>query len=126
MAKTTNLFNCFNCPAYCCSYPRIEVKKRDLVRLAKHFEISVEAARKKFLKRGEDKDEWILRHQQDEYYGTVCRFLDTDSRQCTIHTARPQICRDYPGGRRCGYYDFLSFERRALEDPEHVATTYNT
>lgn len=121
--KTTYLFNCLNCPAYCCSYARIEVKKRDLVRLAKHFEISVEAARKKFLKRGIDDNEWILRHQMDEHYGTVCRFLDTDSRQCTIHSARPQICRDYPGGRRCGYYDFLSFERRALEDPDHVATT---
>ena len=32
---------------------------------------------------------------------------------------------DGPGGR-CGYYDFLSFERRAQEDPEYVATTDHT
>jgi len=27
--------------------------------------------------------------------------------------------------RRCGYYDFLSFERRAQEDKEFIATTNN-
>ena len=33
-------YDCDRCPAYCCSYPRIIVGKRDLTRLAKHFEIS--------------------------------------------------------------------------------------
>ena len=31
--------------------------------------------------------------------------------------------RSFPGGGRCGYYDFLSFERRAQDDPEFVALT---
>lgn len=26
---------------------------------------------------------------------------------------------------KCGYYVFLSFERRALDEPEHVAVTNN-
>ena len=33
------------------------------------------------------------------------------------------MCRSFPGGGRCGYYDFLSFERRAQEDDEFVALT---
>ena len=41
------------------------------------------------------------------------------------YKARPAICRSYPGSGRCGYYDFLSFERRAQDDPEWVATTDN-
>ena len=45
-------YNCDRCPAYCCSYPRIIVGKRDLTRLAKHFEIGEDAAREKYTKRG--------------------------------------------------------------------------
>ena len=116
-------YNCDRCPAYCCTYPRIEVKKRDLKRLAKHFELSFDQAKKRFTKKGHDKGEIILRHREDEHFATACMFLDPDSRNCTIYEARPKICRDFPGTRRCGYYDFLTFERRALEDPDHISVT---
>ena len=125
MAAPKHLFNCDRCPAYCCTYPRIEVKPSDLRRLAKHFGISQRAAKKKFTKAGPDKGEVNLRHRKDEIFGTACRFLDEETRACTIYKARPRICRAYPGGRRCGYYDFLSSERRALDDPDHDATTWN-
>jgi hypothetical protein len=29
----------------------------------------------------------------------------------------------YPDGKRCGYYDFLKFEREQQGDPEFIATT---
>ena len=118
-------YNCQRCPAYCCSYPRIEVKKADLRRLARRFGIGVGAARRRFTKAGLDEGERVLRHQPDETFGTVCRFLDTDTRECTVYEARPAICRDFPGLVRCGYYDFLSFERRMLKDDNYVSTTYN-
>jgi Fe-S-cluster containining protein len=113
-------FNCDKCPAYCCSYPRVVVTKRDIQRLAAHHDVSFKKARKLFTKKGEEKGERVLRHQKDHIYETVCRFLDTDTRQCTIYEGRPAICRDYPGSSRCGYYDFLSFERRAQEDPDFI------
>ena len=50
-------------------------------------------------------------------------FLDEETRNCGIYEARPQICRDFPTQSRCGYYDFLMFEREVQDDPEWVATT---
>jgi Fe-S-cluster containining protein len=113
-------YNCDKCPAYCCSYPRVRVTPRDIQRLAKHFGIRYEKARKRFTKMGDGRGERVLRHQQDHIYESVCRFLDTDTRQCTIYEGRPKICRDYPGSTRCGYYDFLSFERRIQDNPEFI------
>lgn len=118
-------YDCHRCPGYCCSYPRIIPTKKDIRRLAKHFGISETDARKRFTKKGEEKGERVLRHKPDEIYGTVCRFLDSETRNCTVYEARPTICRDFPGLKRCGYYDFLTFERELLEDPDHIATTYN-
>jgi Fe-S-cluster containining protein len=101
------------------------VKPRDIERLARHFSISVEAARERFTKKGEDPGEIVLRHQRDEHFGTVCRFLDLEKRRCTVYEARPAVCREFPGTVRCGYYDFLKFERRNQEDEEYVSTTWN-
>ncbi|MCZ6604114.1 MAG: YkgJ family cysteine cluster protein [Alphaproteobacteria bacterium] len=118
-------FNCARCAAYCCSYPVIELTKPDMRRLAKHFGMALQDAVKKFTKRDAASKKRIMRHRQDEHFGSVCRFLDRSTRRCTVYMARPKICRDFPGTRRCGYYDFLQFERRLLDDPDHVATTWN-
>ncbi len=125
MARTKNLYDCNKCPAYCCSYARIILKKKDIERLAKHHDLDYEAARRKFTRKGHEKGEIILRHKKDEHYGTICRFVDSETRDCTVYKARPAICRDFPGTRRCGYYDFLKFERRSQEDDEYVSTTWN-
>jgi Fe-S-cluster containining protein len=113
-------YDCGLCPAYCCSYPRVIVSKRDLRRLAKHFGVDLETARSKYTKKGEEQGERVLRHRKDQFYKSVCRFLDPAGRHCTVYEARPGICREYPGEPRCGYFDFLSFERRAQEDPEFI------
>ena len=115
-------YDCNKCPAYCCSYEHIPVTKKDIRRLAKHFGVDEDKAFRKFTKKG-DGDERVLRHQDDEHFGTICQFIDSDTRGCTVYEARPAICRDFPGEARCGYYDFLEFERRHQEDPEWVATT---
>jgi len=119
------LYDCNKCPAYCCTYPRVIVSKKDIRRLAKYFGLSAKQARKKFTKKGEESGERILRHRQDDTYGTACRFLDDESRVCSVYSARPEICHDYPGTRKCGYYEFLKFERMLQEDDEFVPTAYN-
>ena len=86
MGKALPIFyDCHNCPSYCCSYPRIEVTTRDIRRLAKHFDIDEATARRRFTMKGAEPGEVILRHQKDEIYGTVCRFLDLETRMCTVH-----------------------------------------
>lgn len=126
MAKPLKiLYDCEVCPGYCCTYPRVIVSKKDMARLAKFFNISAKQAQKSFTKKGEEPGERVLRHRKDDTYGTACRFLDPESRMCTVYRARPGICRDYPGTRRCGYYDFLKFERMLQEDDEFVPTAYN-
>lgn len=117
------LYDCVKCPAYCCSYARIIVEDKDVTRLAKHHGMTVEAARRAFTKKGEEPGERILRHRPDKHFGTICRFVDQETRNCTVYEARPGICRDFPGKGRCGYWDFLTFERNAQEDPDWVATT---
>jgi Fe-S-cluster containining protein len=118
----TQRYNCMKCPGYCCSYPIIVVSKYDLGRLARWFGLTPEVAEKRFTRSGYGFKR-IMRRKADEHFGRICRFFDTEKRRCTIYPARPQVCRAFPGGGRCGYYDFLSFERRAQNDPEFVAST---
>lgn len=117
-------YNCSKCPGYCCSYPVIPLKKRDVQRLADHFGLSFKDARKKFTKVDGD-EPYAMRRKEDQHYGRICRFFDTDARRCTIYTARPAICREYPGTSSCGYYSFLLSERSSQEDKTHVASTWN-
>src|SRR5690606_111767 len=115
-------YNCLKCPGYCCSHARIEVSDYDIARLAKHFGISFETAKKRFTYRykTKDADEQILRHQRDHIYKSVCRFFDRDERRCTVYDARPNVCRRYPYGSVCGYYFFLKFEREHQGDDEFI------
>ena len=117
-------YNCLKCPGYCCSHSRIAVSDFDISRLARHFDITVEQARERFTYRYKTKDveEQILRHQRDHIYKTICRFFDTDERRCTVYEARPNVCRKYPFGNRCGYHEFLKFEREHQADDTFIPT----
>src|SRR5215510_2658320 len=110
------LYDCSKCPAYCCSYRIIEITKRDLLRIARHFGVSYEQAERLYTKTSRS---WrSLRHKKDHIFDRVCVFLDSETRRCTIYDARPSVCRRYPESDRCGYYDFIAFERLRQDDPE--------
>ena len=121
MARKT--YDCLKCPGYCCSYPVIAVSKRDIARLARHFGIEPEVAEKRFC-RSAHGHKRIMRRKPDPQFGRICRFFDTQARRCTVYPARPHACRDFPGNR-CGYYDFLSFERTAQKDTDYASTTWH-
>ncbi|MGN6183757.1 MAG: YkgJ family cysteine cluster protein [Thermoanaerobaculia bacterium] len=111
-------YDCLKCPAYCCSYDRIHVTKRDVNRLAKHFGIDPETAKKRFTK--EVEGEQVLRHQKDTIYGSICMFIDLKTRRCSVYEARPGVCHEYPDKPKCGYYEFLQWERKHQEDEEFI------
>ena len=96
----TKLYDCLKCPGYCCSYPVIVVSRFDLARIARHFGMTDEEAERRFTttKYGYRR---IMRRKKDTHFGRICRFF------------------------RCGYYDFLRFERNGQNDPDYVSTTWN-
>ncbi len=116
-------YSCSKCPAYCCSYPEIEVTTRDIERLAKHFGLPYREAEERFTKYDANEKVRELRHRQDRIFKTVCAFLDQKTRKCTVYEARPGVCRDFPDSPRCGYYEFLKFERAQQGDPKFIALT---
>ena len=122
-AKPRLHYDCSKCPGYCCSYELIEVGKRDIARLARHFGVSYAQAEQRFTKYDRGEKVRSLRHQKDKHFDQVCRFFDREARRCTVYEARPGVCRDYPEHKRCGYYDFLQFERAHQGDAEYVALT---
>jgi uncharacterized protein len=104
-------FDCNKCPAFCCSvYERVRVTKRDVTRLAKHFGVPYDVAWRRYTKDYEK--ERVLKRTKDYIFGETCTFLDQRTRRCTIYTARPGTCREYPARSRCAYYDLLQFERK--------------
>ena len=117
-------YDCSKCPGYCCSYPVIIVTKRDAERMARHFGLSLEETEKKYLRSAHGYSR-IMKRKKDKVYPRICQFFDTEARRCTIYEARPAGCREYPGKGSCGYYDFLTFERDAQNDPEYVSTTHH-
>ena len=116
-------YDCRRCPGYCCSYPVIVVTKRDIRRIARHFGIEEETAEKRFC-RADHGYKRIMKRKKDEHFGRICRFFDSEARNCTIYKARPATCRDYPG-ESCGYWDFLVFERDGQKDEDYVASTWH-
>ena len=111
------------CPGYCCSHSRIAISEFDIARLAQALRpAALEDAKKKFTYHYQTKevDEQLLRHKNDHIYKSVCRFFDTDERRCTVYEARPNVCRKYPYGNRCGYHEFLKFERTHQGDDDFI------
>lgn len=121
------LFDCSNCPGFCCSYDVISLSEDDVERISTHLGVSVDECIRKFTKygafRGESRYPLMMKHKRDQYFGTICNFFDEVRRCCRIYEARPEACRAFPHGNRCGYYEFLTFERELQGDENHVAVT---
>src|SRR5215468_4789711 len=103
------------CPGYCCSvYELVVVTKRDVARIARHFQVPEDEAVRKFTKiHSSDR---VLRRKADHVLGDACRFLDLEHRRCTIYEARPEVCRGFPHDSRCTFYDLLQFHREYDEE----------
>lgn len=118
--KSSSGFDCSKCPAYCCTYDWIMVTKRDISRLAKRFELSYEEAESKFTILVKEYGHRVLRHRKDHIFESRCRFLHPTERNCTVYEHRPEICRAFPEEEKCGYYDFLSWERQHQDDESFI------
>ncbi|MEP7339345.1 MAG: YkgJ family cysteine cluster protein [Acidobacteriota bacterium] len=121
--KAKNKFDCWECPGRCCTYDLIEITAADIRRLARRHDLTEEVARKRFTKQADDnegKTLTVLKHREDDVYETACMFLHPKKRVCTVYDSRPGVCRQYPYGNTCGYYQFLTWERKRQGDPDIV------
>lgn len=116
------MYDCKKCPGYCCSYPIIAVSGRDLTRLARHLGLTEAECERRHTEARHGRKR-IMKRKADTHFGRICKFFDTEARRCTVYEGRPATCREFPGKGRCGYYDFLKFERATQNDPKWVATT---
>lgn len=94
------------------------------MRLARHLDMEFEEAEKRYTRKDHGYKR-IMKRKVDAHFGRICRFFDSDARRCGIYKARPAICRQFPGTKKCGYYDFLQFERKGQEDNEYISTTWH-
>ena len=124
MQNSKQTYECGDCPGYCCAYPVIVLTKRDVQRLAKSLDVEFEQAETTYTRKDHGYKR-IMRRKDDEHFGRICMFFDTDKRRCTVYKGRPAICRQFPGTKNCGYYDFLKFERKGQEDDEYISTTWH-
>jgi Fe-S-cluster containining protein len=106
------LYNCDACPAFCCGYPVIETTKRDISRLARHFEISPQEAKSRFTEQENNRVRKLKQRHDKKFNSPVCVFLNQKTRNCSIYAARPKICREHPGDR-CEWHDRAQFEKIA-------------
>jgi len=114
-------YDCTKCVGYCCSiYDRVDVEKKDIRRLAKHFGVSEKNAKDTFTTVVDGFRS--LKRMDDLIFERTCIFLDQTTRLCSIYDARPDTCREWPvhSGDRCVYYDILQFERKQQDDDEYV------
>jgi len=113
-------FTCTACGTCCSGEPgAVWVNDDEIAELAAHLGTTPTDIEATYVRRLGSRRALLERFDGD------CIFLDATSRRCTVYAARPATCRSYPGEGRCGYYDFLKFERRTQNNPEFVAQTNN-
>lgn len=99
--------DCLEC-ANCCRTTSPIFKERDIVRIAKHLQMSVGHFSSKYLERDEEGD-WVLQW-------APCPFLELETNACTIYAERPQACRDFPHTDRKNMHQIL----RITEQNTHL------
>jgi Fe-S-cluster containining protein len=101
---------CDNCMATCCTMP-VEVKLRDLVRMGVVDAFEAEAEEPKQIAKRLTKARIVEQFNFKHGIFTLarrangdCRYLDGETRRCTIYEQRPDTCRNHPRiGPRPGF-----------------------
>ena len=77
----------------CCvsrgSYGYVYLSKKDLIKIAKYLNVSINLFKKKYC---EYSDGYL--HLKEIYVNGNCQFLE--NKKCSIYTARPMQCRTWP------------------------------
>jgi len=102
--KETDCLTCANC----CRTMTPTYTPRDLKRISKHFGMTVDAFKKKWLRRdrGADRD-WMNKTEP-------CQFLDLKTNMCSIYAIRPADCAGFPHMSK-KFADFAHVHKQNVE-----------
>ena len=99
LQPSTGCVYCNYCPGYCCYRLKgstLFITAEDINRLGRHFGISDGEVRKRYL---EGKNTFKTRDDGSCLFLSNARMI----KRCSVHTARPRQCRDFPYDAPCPY-----------------------
>jgi Fe-S-cluster containining protein len=99
--------DCLSC-ANCCKTMTPTFNKQDLKRISAHFDMSIEAFQKKWLRRerGGERD-WLNKVEP-------CQFLNLKDNKCSIYEVRPADCAGFPHLSK-KFKDFVHIHKQNVE-----------
>lgn len=102
--KETDCLSCANC----CKTMTPTFNKQDLKRISAHFNMTVEAFQKKWLRRerGGERD-WLNKTEP-------CQFLNLKDNKCSIYAIRPADCAGFPHLSK-KFRDFVHIHKQNVE-----------
>lgn len=89
---------CLAC-ANCCKVMTPTFTDLDMKRISKHFSMSVDEFKLRWLKKDEDNGDWVNKKQP-------CQFLDMNTNMCTIYEIRPEDCAGFPHFNKKPFADY--------------------
>src|SRR5436189_1526684 len=101
--KETNCLSCANC----CKTMTPTYTPKDMKRISKHFGMTVDAFKKKWLKKDKVGD-WMNKH-------TPCQFLDNETNKCNIYSIRPDDCKGFPHLTKRKVVDYIHVHKANLD-----------
>lgn len=101
--KETDCLACANC----CKTMSPTYTKTDIKRIARHFGMSEEAFRKKWLYKDRNGD-WLNKKEP-------CQFLNLEDNKCSIYEIRPKDCAGFPHHTKRRMVDYMHVFKQNVE-----------
>lgn len=101
--KETDCLTCANC----CKTMSPTFTKTDVKRIARHFGMTDEAFRKKWLYKDRNGD-WLNKKQP-------CQFLNLEDNKCSIYAIRPRDCAGFPHHTKRRMVDYMHVFKQNVE-----------
>jgi Fe-S-cluster containining protein len=91
--------DCLTC-ANCCRTMTPTFTEKDLLRIAPHFNLSVDAFKTKWLHYEKSDQDWVNKKQP-------CQFLNLNDNKCSIYAIRPEDCAKFPHHQKKNMDDYM-------------------
>lgn len=98
--------DCLSC-ANCCKTMSPTYTRGDMVRIAAHIGMPVDAFQRKYLRKDREGD-WVNRTQP-------CQFLNLEDNKCSIYEVRPRDCAGFPHHTKKRMVDYMHVFKQNIE-----------